>query len=87
LTEAVDVQVDRLLEALRKQDLEGSALVLFTSDHGQGMTAHCWAIKLMLYEEPLRVPFIVRWPGKIPAGVVDGQHLVSGLDVLPTLCD
>ena len=51
------------------------------------MAAHRWVTKLMLYEEPLRVPFIVRWPGKIPAGVVDGQHLVSGLDVLPTLCD
>jgi len=83
----VDVQVDLLLEALRKQDLEGSTLVLFTSDHGEGMDAHRWVTKLMLYEEPLRVPFIVRWPGKIAAGVVDGQHLVSGLDVLPTLCD
>ena len=33
------------------------------------------------------MPFLVRWPGKITAGVVDGQHLLSGLDVLPTLCD
>ena len=83
----MDGQVGRLLEALRQQDLERSALVLFTSDHGEGMAAHRWMTKLVLYEEPLRVPFIVRWPGKIPAGVVDGQHLVSGLDVLPTLCD
>ena len=74
----MDVQVDRLLEALRQQDLEGSTLVLFTSDHGEGMAAHRWVTKLMLYEEPLRVPFIVRSPGKIPAGAVDGQHLVTG---------
>ena len=50
------------------------------------MAAHRWVCKLMLYEEPVRVPFIVRWPGVIPYGVVDAEHLVSGLDVLPTLC-
>jgi arylsulfatase A-like enzyme len=33
------------------------------------------------------VPFIARWPGSVPAGVVDREHLVSGIDVLPTLCD
>ena len=53
LTEAADVQVGRLLEALRQQDLEGSTLVLFTSNHGEGIAAHRWVTKLMLYEEPL----------------------------------
>ena len=33
------------------------------------------------------VPFIVRWPGVVPAGAVDDERLVSGVDVLPTLCD
>ena len=51
------------------------------------MAAHHWVVKLMLYEEPARVPFIVRFPGTIPEGVVDSEHLVSGIDVLPTLCD
>ena len=87
LTKAADVQGGRLLEVLRQQDLERNTLVLFTSGHGEGIAAHRWVTKLMLYEEPLRAPFIVRWPGKIAAGVVDGQRLVSGLDVLPTLCD
>ena len=35
----------------------------------------------------MRVPFVLRWPWHIPAGLVDENHLVSGLDVLPTLCD
>jgi arylsulfatase A-like enzyme len=87
LTETADVQVGRLLDTLRQQGLEQDTLVLFTSDHGEGMAAHHWVVKLMLYEESLRVPFIMRWPGEIPAGAVDRHHLVSGLDVLPTLCD
>ena len=87
LTERVDVQVGRLLDALREAGLEEDTLVLFTSDHGEGMAAHRWVAKLMLYEEPSKVPFIVSWPGRIPAGRVDGDHLVSGLDVFPTLCD
>ena len=83
----MDVQLGRILESLRTSDLEENTIVLFTSDHGEGMAAHRWVVKLMLYEEHMRVPFVLRWPGHIPAGRVDENHLVSGLDVLPTLCD
>jgi N-acetylgalactosamine-6-sulfatase len=38
------------------------------------------------YEGGVRVPFIVRWPGKVPAGRVDTQSVLSGTDWLPTLC-
>ena len=86
-TEDVDVQVGRILDTLQECGLEEETLVLFTSDHGEGMAAHRWVVKLMLYEEPTRVPFIVRWPGVVPAGAVDDERLVSGVDVLPTLCD
>ena len=86
LVEEVDVQVGRLLETLRSTGQEDDTLVLFTSDHGEGMAAHRWVCKLTLYEEPVRVPFVVRWPEVIPAGVVDRESLVSGLDVVPTLC-
>ena len=85
--EAVDAQVGRLLAALRSAGLEDDTLVLFTSDHGEGMAGHHWVVKLMLWEEPVTVPFVLRWPGQVPVGVVDRDQLVSGLDVLPTLCD
>lgn len=87
LTEEVDIQVGRLLETLQDTGLEDNTLIIFTSDHGEGMAAHRWVVKLMLYEEPTRVPFIVRLPGTVPEGVIDRKHLVSGIDVLPTLCD
>ncbi len=51
------------------------------------MAAHKWVTKLMLWEEVVKVPFVVRFPGAVPEGRVDREHLVSGLDLLPTLCD
>ncbi len=39
-----------------------------------------------MYEGGVRVPFIIRWPGRVPAGRVDGQSVISGIDWLPTLC-
>jgi arylsulfatase A-like enzyme len=86
LTERVDRAVGRVLSALREEGLEEDTVIVFTSDHGEGMAAHRWVVKLSLYEEPLTVPLIVSWKGVTPAGVSDGHHLVSGLDVLPTVC-
>lgn len=87
MVEDVDRQVGQLLEALRKAGLEESTLVVFTSDHGEGLGSHRWTGKMMFYEEEAAVPLIVSWKGVTPAGRIDRQHLVSTLDVLPTLCD
>lgn len=42
---------------------------------------------MFLYDEAARVPFIAAWPGQLQAGRRDERHLVSGLDVAPTLCE
>jgi arylsulfatase A-like enzyme len=88
LTERVDGQIGVILDALRKSGQEEDTVVIFTSDHGDLDGAHRMEHKTALYEEALRVPFIVSQPGTTPAGAVDETHLVSnGLDLLPTLCD
>ena len=87
LTERVDRQIGRILDALEESGLADDTLVVLTSDHGEGVAAHKWVTKLMLWEEIVRVPFVMRFPGVVPAGRVDSTHLVSGLDLLPTLCD
>ena len=85
--EQVDVEIGRILRTLRQRGLADDTLIVFTSDHGEGAAAHRWVVKLMLYEEPVTVPLVVSWKGVTPAGRVDSTHLVSGLDVLPTMCD
>jgi len=86
LTELVDIQVGRVMSALHENGLSDNTLILLTSDHGEGQAAHHTVVKLWLNEEAARVPMIVSGPG-IPADVVNSDHLTSGIDILPTMCD
>ncbi len=86
LVERVDASIGRILDALREAGHEEDTLVVLTSDHGEGVAAHHWVVKLVFYEEPAVIPLLLRWPRVIPAGWTDSQRLVSGLDLLPTLC-
>ena len=84
--EMVDAEVTRLLAALDATGDRDNTVVLFTSDHGEGMANHAMTRKGFLYDESVRVPLIVSGPG-VQSGVVDRSSLASGLDVFPTLCD
>jgi len=88
LAEMVDKEIGVVLDALREAGMEENTLVILTSDHGDMDSAHKLEHKSVLYEESVRVPFIMTCRGMIPEGRVNGTHLVSnGLDLLPTLCD
>jgi len=87
MVEDVDQQVGRVLETLRQIGQEDQTLIVFTSDHGEGLGAHRLTGKMMFYEEEAAVPLIISWKGVTAAGRMDRNHLVSTLDVLPTLCD
>ncbi len=87
MTERVDRIIGRVLDTIRKNNLEEDTIILFTADHGEGMAAHEWVVKLMLYEEVIAVPFALQWKNVIPSGIVDHRHLVSGMDILPTICE
>ncbi len=88
LTEQVDGHIGRILDALRDSGLEKNTLILFTSDHGNMDASHRLASKGLFYEESVRVPFLIKYKGVIPAGQVDNKHLVAtGLDILQTLCE
>ncbi len=88
LTEQVDREIGVVLDALRDSGRENDTLVVLTSDHGDQDASHRLEHKEVLYEEAIRIPFVVSWPGVTKAGGVDREHLVSnGLDLIPTLCD
>ena len=87
MMERADEQVGRVIRALEKAGIEENTLIVFTSDHGDGAASHRWAAKLSLYQEPVAVPFIVTQFGKTRENIADREHLVSGLDVLPTMLD
>ncbi|MCK5175609.1 MAG: sulfatase-like hydrolase/transferase, partial [Planctomycetes bacterium] len=85
--EMVDGEIGRLLQALEETGLDKNTLVVFTSDHGEGMAQHRLARKQTAYESSARVPLMVSWPGHIPENKTDTTHLVTGMDLMPTFCD
>jgi len=82
----LDAQVGRLLDALDARGLAENTLVIYLSDHGDYCGNH-WAFYKYagLYDALIRVPLVVRWPGK-PAGQ-RRDELVSLIDLAPTLLD
>ena len=79
----IDEQFGRLLACLEEQGLADDTIVIFTADHGEMMGSHGRIGKGVWYEESVRIPFLLRWPGRIEPGQDD--LLMSGADVHPTL--
>lgn len=78
----VDAQVGKVLDALRKAGLDDNTIVIFTSDHGFHLGEHDFWAKVSLREESVRVPLIIRVPGKAPAV---SHSLVELIDLYPTV--
>jgi arylsulfatase A len=95
----MDHEVGHLTQTLDEMGLRDETFVLFTSDNGPetlnryrgaqrsyGSPGPLRGMKLHMYEGGIRVPGIIRWPGKAEPGAVCAEP-VNGTDVLPTLCD
>ena len=87
MVEEADREVGRVLDALEETGHARDTLVIFTSDHGEGRGRHGTVLKNFLYEEAVKVPLVVAFPGRIQENVVVHERLVSGLDLVPTVCD
>lgn len=82
-----DREMGRLLDAIEAEGLSARTLVVVTADHGEGLMQHGhMGHGLHLYEEAVRVPLLLRWPGSLPAGArVPGP--VEHVDLVPTVLD
>jgi N-acetylgalactosamine-6-sulfatase len=95
----LDRQIGRLLKVLDDLALAENTVILFSSDNGPedihvlgaghsgvGSAGPFRGRKRSLYEGGVRVPGIIRWPSKVPAGAVENKSVVAGVDWLPTVC-
>jgi arylsulfatase A-like enzyme len=84
LTTSLDDNFERLLKAVEKAGITNNTIIVFTSDHGEMFGAHGRRAKNIFYEEAVRVPFLVRWPGHIPSGTISDVCLGT-VDIMPTI--
>lgn len=85
----MDDAIGKILEQIKQQGQEENTLVIFHSDNGgarPGDNGPLRGGKTTMYEGGLRVPFVARWPGVLPAGVVSDEFLTT-LELFPTLVD
>src|SRR6185503_15400655 len=83
---SVDESVGKLLDYLQETGLDRNTLVVYSSDQGFYLGEHGWFDKRWIFEESLRTPLLVRWPGVVKAGSVN-RDMVSNLDFAETLLE
>ena len=81
----LDRNIGVVLDALRRRNLERDTLVVYMADHGYDLGQHGRFEKHCCYDPALRVPLLMRWPGRVHQGVV--HNFTESIDVAPTILD
>ncbi|GAB3751031.1 sulfatase [Microlunatus parietis] len=84
--QSVDDNVGRVLDYLDDHGLVDNTIVVYTSDQGFFLGDHGWYDKRFIYEESLRMPFLVRWPGRISPGTTVDE-IITNVDFAATFLD
>ena len=86
LVTRMDVMIGEILEALRRNDLADDTLILYMSDHGEQVGEHGLWWKQTFYEDSVKVPALLSWPGNLPEGE-RCERVISSLDLNATMID
>jgi arylsulfatase A-like enzyme len=89
MVQRMDMQIGRVLRALETSGFANNTIVVFTSDNGGERFSDTWPFtgkKTELLEGGLRVPAVIRWPGRVPAGRTTDQVTIT-MDWMPTLLE
>ena len=84
--QSVDDNVGRVLDFLDAENLASNTIVIYTSDQGFYLGDHGWFDKRLMYEEALRMPFVMRYPGAIKPGSVN-RDITLNVDFAPMFLD
>ena len=87
LTEEVDGQIGRVLDALDDAGLTDNTIIVFTSDHGEFNQSHGLVHKTYMFEESQRTPLIFSGKGIDKDKINDSTLVCNGTDIVPTICD
>ncbi|MBT5717848.1 MAG: sulfatase [Opitutae bacterium] len=84
MVKCIDDNVGKILRFLKENELEEDTIVIFTSDHGDMMCEHCRMNKGLPYKTSVGIPFLLKYPAKVPASKVI-QTAYTTVDFFPTL--
>ncbi|HLP37630.1 sulfatase [Lacibacter sp.] len=84
MVNSVDELMGNLMKQLDEQGLTENTILIFSSDHGEMFGENGRVYKMIFYESSARIPFLIRWPGKIPAGL-KSDALINTPDFMPTI--
>jgi uncharacterized sulfatase len=84
MVKSIDDNIGRILKFLKDNKLEENTIVVFTSDHGDMLFEHNRRNKSVPYEAAARIPFVIKYPKKIPAGKII-QKAYTTADFTPTI--
>jgi len=82
----IDENVGRILNYLDEQGLAENTVVIYTGDQGFFLGEHGWFDKRLMYEECLRMPFVIRYPKEIKPGT-DNKDITLNIDFAPLFLD
>ncbi|MBI3987552.1 MAG: sulfatase-like hydrolase/transferase [Lentisphaerae bacterium] len=83
----MDAQIGRILACLDRLGIADNTLVVYTTDHGDMCGGHGMIDKhFVMYDDVVRVPLILRWPGRIEPGTVCRDFVSHALDLATTFC-
>lgn len=83
---AVDESVGRMLQYLEDHDLVQNTIVIYSSDQGFFLGEHGWYDKRWMFEESFKMPFLIRWPGKVKPGSRP-MEMIQNIDYAPTFME
>ncbi len=86
LVEKVDAEIGKVLQALEDGGHKENTIVIFTSDHGEGVAMHHWNQKQILYDQATKTPFIINWDGKTKHFIY-AELVTNALDIPATILD
>ncbi len=84
--QAVDENVGRIIDYVDNSELADNTVVIYCSDQGFYLGEHGWYDKRWMFEESLRMPFLIRWPNVVPAGQ-RSQAMIQNIDYAPTFLE
>ena len=83
----VDESVGTLMSTLDELGIADDTVVIYSSDQGFYIGDHGWYDKRWMYEESMKMPFVIKWPGTIAPGSRDAKHMIQNIDYAPTFLE